>query len=186
MEKGTLVAAQALLFIACASAGRASDTVRFADIAGRYLSSIRGGCELELRKDGSFILTCATQACSGRCMRVGRGFGIGCGGGEDDASVFAPSVHQAPNPSDWPPKLRDPTKGPFVVSPGRPGGHALWLEPLHWSPRMYLIQDADQEGFCRLVRNGIEPRRTPAGYHFLRVGDHAKAPGTQLPKECAE
>ena len=84
--------AQAVLFIVCASAGLASDTVRFADIAGRYLSSIRGGCELDLRKDGTFVLTCPAQVCSGRCMPVGRGFGVGCGGGEDDASVLPPAV----------------------------------------------------------------------------------------------
>ena len=161
-------------FFVATSTVHAADALRVADLAGTYVS---GGCLLELRKDGSFSATCGSRQRIGRAIPSGRGLDVGGG-----RSVTEPPPAPAPPGigSDWPPSLRDPTRGPYVA---RPEASEL-LEPLQWGARLYLIRSGSYESFCQAVRAGVEPRNTPAGDEFLRRGDHLKPVARKPPKEC--
>jgi len=158
---------------------RAADVVRFVDLEGTYVSTAHGGCLLALRKDGSFSLTCGSWQRNGRAIRSGRGFRVSGGG--------AASQPPAPDPpgtaGGWPPSLRDPTRGPYVV-PGPEPGDSFWLEPLRWGARLYLIRGGTYDAFCEAVGTGVEPRNAAASDQFLRRGDHLKAVDSNRPKEC--
>lgn len=169
-----------------------SSALRFADVEGEYVSTIHGGCELRLRGDSTFLLTCQTlPACQGRAVAFDDSFGLVCRRRPEVPTV---QQHQnPPTPPGWPPAIRDPTQGPYVPSGPIDGpqdrppvptvGGFFWLAPLHWGDRLYLIRDADYAAFCRSIRAGIEPRRLLAGEQFLRRGDHLKAAPDE-PDEC--
>jgi hypothetical protein len=163
----------------------AGDTVNFIALEGTYISSILGGCELQLRRDASFVLSCrALPLCSGGAIRMGREFGILCGGTAGGGIRTVPRPQELPRASDWPPALRDPTKGPYVGNWGG-RGESLWLQPVIWDGRLYLVRSGDHQAFCDAASAGVEPRDTAAGHHFLRRGDHFKRCGTKLPTFCA-
>jgi hypothetical protein len=177
--------------ICCGVAAPASSSaLRFADIEGDYLSTMHGGCELSLRGDSTFVLTCqALPVCQGRAVAFDDSFGLLC------RARGVSTVQESQNPPTspgWPPAIRDPTQGPYVPS-GPVGGpqdlqpprvrEFFWLAPLHWGDRLYLIRDADYDAFCRSIRAGIEPRKLVAGEQFLRRGDHLKAAPNE-PDEC--
>jgi hypothetical protein len=185
-----------IVVLGCGTAVTTSaDGLRFADIEGDYISSIHGGCELQLRSDATFELSCGTlPACRGRAIDFGSSFGLLCGRPVD--GIIQEQVPQLPPRSpEGPPALRDPTRGPYVTRPsGGPRGRAqpaaqvgefLWLEPFQWGARRYLIRDGDYEAFCRSIRVGVEPRNAPAGEQFLRRGDHAKRVHPKEPPECS-
>jgi hypothetical protein len=159
----------------------ATEAVRFADLQGTYVSAVHGGCVLELRNDGSFSLTCGSWQRNGRAIPLARGFSIG--GSGDTAEVLLPPPAAPGRAGDWPPSLRDPTRGPYVV-PGPEPGDSFWLEPLRWGARLYLIRGGSYYAFCQAVKAGVEPRKTPTGDQFLRRGDQLKPVGPKPPKEC--
>jgi hypothetical protein len=181
------------LAICCSVAVLASSSaLRFVDVEGDYVSTMHGGCELSLRGDSTFVLTCQTlPACQGRAVPFDDSFGLVCGLRNEVSTVLQ---HQNPPASPgWPPATRDPTQGPYVPSgptqgPQDPQPHPrirefFWLAPLHWGDRLYLIRDADYDAFCLSIRVGIEPRKLAAGEQFLRRGDHLKAAPNE-PNEC--
>ena len=156
-----LVSASALAFPA--------DDVPFTELAGNYVSSLGGGCILSLSSDATFALTCPAQP-----LR------IGMASSEDGLIII-------PGPSTGgertlipPPPSGDPTIGPYVFR----DTEALWLEPLRWGSRQYLILDGQMETFCRAISDGEEPRATPLGGQFLRVADYDKPAGKDAPARC--
>jgi hypothetical protein len=159
----------------------AADAVRFGDLEGTYVSARHGGCRLELKKRGSFSLSCGSRTVKGQASAVGPGFAVIGGGGS--AETPQPAVLMHGSTEDWPPSLRDPTRGPYVVS-GPEGGESFWLEPLRWGSRLYLVRNGDFDGFCRDVQAGVEPRKTETGAEFLRRGDHLKPAAGRRPKVC--
>ena len=172
MTSRTAAAALAAALVVC-PAGVASDSIRLADLAGTYVSSSDGGCLLELRKDGSYTLSCGSRPkLKGQTRLIEGGFGIG--------PSRLPTVIGMP-----PPAPDDPTRGPYIVRTSDDDESlSFWLEPLRWGDRLYLIRSADYESFCGSIRAGTEPRTTPTGEAFLRRGDHRKVTASQLPKEC--
>ena len=172
-----------------------ADQRPFTDLEGVYLSSSLRGCLLELGRDGSFAVACSSQPPQrGKAEVVGQGFLIPTSRAGDLIPEDPPAVivlrqpPQEPSGSTWPPSLTDPTKGPFVLGHRQSGiswGETLWLRPLRWGSRLYLVPADDDESFCRAVRSGLEPRRSPLGEQFLRRGDHRKRAGRRPPAECA-
>jgi hypothetical protein len=58
----------------------------------------------------------------------------------------------------------------------------VWFTPIEWDERLYLVRDA--VAFCEAVARGAEPRRVAAGPDFLRLGDHLKPVGRNVPSAC--
>jgi hypothetical protein len=179
------IAVTLFLLFPVSSGAVASDAVSFPELAGTYLSSMRGGCELELKKDGSFALACLAQHVrKGQVHVVGKGFRIN---GSADASV-AVVRRLPPLPSsgaeDSADPLVDPTSGPLVVSTSE-DDRSLLLKPLRWGARLYLVQADAYEAFCREIKTGLEPRKEAGGTQFLRRGDHRKTADANAPMECA-
>jgi hypothetical protein len=180
------------LLLSSATDAVPTQTVDFAEIEGTYVSSILGGCELQVRRDSSVSLSCRElPLCRARAIPAGRGFAILCGSTADARGSIVLAAQQPPNPRDWPPANRDPTKGPFRVYPPvfdqyrrSSPREFFWLEPVHWPPRLYLVRHPDMAAFCDAARTGSEPRRTAAGYHFLRQRDYLKQPKRKVPVEC--
>jgi hypothetical protein len=163
----------------------AGETASFADLAGTYVSSVRGGCQLELDKGGYFSLTCAPwrRALKSRVMPLGDGRFVILGGEVRGDLQLPPDPPPARAGSGWPPSLRDPTKGPYVVH-GPEATDTFVLMPLRWGERLYLIRAGELEPFCQSISSGLEPRKTAGGDQFLRRGDHAKRVGAKRPPEC--
>ncbi len=159
----------------------AADGVRFTELQGSYVSAVHGGCLLELRKDGSFSLTCGSWQRNGRAIPFGRGFSVS--GGGNNAEGLPPAPATPSTTGGWPPSLRDPTRGPYVVRAPE-AGDSFWLEPLRWGARLYLIRGGSYDAFCQAVAAGVEPRDNPMGDQFLRRGDHVKPVAHKPPKEC--
>jgi hypothetical protein len=84
--------------------------------------------------------------------------------------------------SSWPPSATDPTSGPYVIDNSGSGG-TLFLLPLRWGDRLYLIRSGEVEAFCQSISAGREPRKVANGDQFLRRGDHAKRADGR-PHEC--
>jgi len=164
---------------------RAAETASFADLAGTYVSSVRGGCQLELDKAGDFSLTCAPwqRALKSHAMPLGDGRFIIFGAEGRGGLVLPPDPPPPPAVSGWPPSVRDPTKGPYVVH-GPDAGDTFVLMPLRWGERLYLIRAGELEAFCRSISSRLEPRKTAVGDQFLRRGDHAKRVGGKRPPLC--
>jgi hypothetical protein len=192
-----MTATRALLvsLLTLSASARGADQQPFADLAGVYLSSILSGCSLELKSEGSFTIACPSRApYRGEAIVVDGGFLLPTSGKVDSRIQESQAViglvqPQQPSDSTWPPSLADPTRGPFVFD-GRGEadfsfGETLWLKPLRWGSRLYLVAADDDEAFCRAIRNGVEPRRSPIGQQFLRRGDHRKPAGRRPPAECA-
>jgi len=180
-----------LLVLSAVGSNRAA-AVNFAQLEGTYLSSILGGCELRLEKDASFMLSCRDRVgCRGRAMSIPPGFVVLCPDTAGRQSLVLRAANEPAPPTEWPPPTRDPTKGPFRVYPPSiesqtPVPQALWLEPVFWGPRVYLVQHDDHDVFCGGVQIGVEPRSSPWGYYFLRRGDHRKRPHSKAPSECSK
>ena len=150
---------------------RAGDSLSFADLAGTYVSSLDGGCLLELRKDSTYMITCGKRPPrKGQTLFIDGGFSVGTG--------------PIPEAIGMPPSAPgDPTRGPYVVRVAEEP-ISLWLEPLRWGDRLYLIRGGEQTAFCRSIRSGLEPRAETTGDEFLRRGDHRRAAGPKPPREC--
>jgi hypothetical protein len=170
-----------VILVAIGQAAAGDRSVRYAELEGAYVSSVNGGCTLELKRDASYSLRCGARVQMGHAIRFGEGIVVGGSDVAGDIELPPPSPPQG-GPS-WPPSFRDPTRGPYVVA-GPERGTSFWLQPLRWGKRLYLIRDGDYQGFCQAVRSGAEPRKATLGDEFLRRGDHLKAVGQQLPKEC--
>jgi hypothetical protein len=172
-----------------AARARADEVVRFADLAGTYVSSVRGGCKLELGGAGNYSLACAPwqRVRKSQAMVLGDGWLVIFGGDGQAAEVEARlSLPPDPPPSGaagWPPSLRDPTRGPYVVH--RPGASdSFLLLPMRWGERLYLIQAGEVEAFCRSISSRVEPRKAAVGDQFLRLGDHVRSVSAKPPAEC--
>jgi hypothetical protein len=177
----TAAAALAAALVVCPAV--ASDALRFADLAGTFVSSSDGGCLLELRKDSSYTLSCGSRAMGkGKAVPIEADFGIE---GIEGAFGIGPSRRLPTVIPIVPPAPGDPTRGPYVVrDPDDDASPSFLLRPLHWGDRLYLVHAGNYESFCGSIRAGTEPRTEPNGEAFLRRGDHRKAVGSKLPKEC--
>lgn len=108
----TTMAVVIAVFVVAASDTMAGEPVRFAEIEGTYISSLDGGCLLELQKDGSFLLMCASRPLRrGQAVRFGKGFAI-IGGNSETEVQLPPAPPPGGTAADWPPSRRDPTKVP--------------------------------------------------------------------------
>jgi len=167
-----------------------ADPVDFAQLEGTYVSSMLGGCQLQLDREEHFTLSCRGRPeCRGRAMPMPSGFALMCRNASQRQSVIWHASLQVDPPRESPPAIRDPTKGPFRAYPPLVEYQefpplALWLEPIYWKPRLYLVRHEEREAFCAAVDQGTEPRTTPSGAHFLRVGDHRRRPTSKVPTEC--
>jgi hypothetical protein len=159
----------------------AGDADYLRDLEGVYQSSRLGGCTLQLVRSGAFTLVCASNPeHRGEAIVLGRGLLIPGASGPDDLPA-PPGRIILPQPSlpgatpSWPPSVADPTSGPYLLDAEAylsPLGVALFLEPLRWGSRLYLISSGDRESFCDEIKVGTEPRRSAVGQQFLRRGDH--------------
>jgi hypothetical protein len=189
-----VVAGQVALLMSLLMLGRpdgtAADAPSFAELEGAYFSSMRGGCQLALHKDGAYVLRCGAQReCRGRAVPMPTGFAVLCSSAANRSNQLKGVDQQASPPQNQPPSTRDPTRGPYVVYPpgvvdDQPWQEGLWLEPVRWKPRVYLVERPGIDMFCAAVRAGVEPRTEQSGPHFLRRGDHLKRPETRVPLEC--
>jgi hypothetical protein len=158
-------------------------TVSFTALAGSYVSSSDGGCTLTLRSDRTSLITCKNRPPrSGEAWPFASGFAVPTGESVEYIALrFAPSRSTAePN---WPPSVQDPTVPLIISQPAYT--ESLWLVPLRWGSRLYLIRDGDIVGFCGEVQRGTEPRTVAMGIHFRRSGDHRKPAGRHSPAECS-
>ncbi len=188
--RGGVVLAFLLLFEGTREIG--ADAVDFAQLEGTYLSSLLGGCQLQLDGDARFTLSCRGRPeCRGHAMPMPTGFAIMCRNASQRQRVIWHASLQVDPPRESPAVIRDPTKGPFRVYPPPSVEYqeflplALWLEPIYWKPRLYLVRHEEHEAFCAAVDQGTEPRTTPSGAYFLRVGDHRRRPTSKVPTECS-
>lgn len=152
------------------------------DIAGTYVSSLFGGCSLQLEPKDSFILRCAGRAPeSGKYRWLGDELWIPdpFARGASSPTYVPPQVDPRSAPA-WPPSLEDPT-APLIASEAA-GTLMLRLKPLRWGQRTYLLQ-YDDLSFCRVIQRGLEPRKVAMGPEFLRDGDHRK-PADRRPWFC--
>jgi hypothetical protein len=181
-----------VLVLLSAVASTRADPVNFAQLEGTYLSSILGGCELRLEKDASFMLSCRNRVgCRGRAMSIPPGFVVLCPDTAARLSFALRAANQRAPPTEWPPPTRDPTKGPFRGYPPSIESQtrvpeALWLEPVLWGPRVYLVEHDDHDVLCGRVEVGVKLRSLPWGHFFLRRGDHRKRPHSKTPSECSQ
>lgn len=160
----------------------AEQPVSFMALVGSYVSSSDGGCTLTLGRDRTSLIACTGHSpLSGEALPFASGFAIPVG---EPAEYFAPRLTPGRSTAEpqWPPSVRDPTVPLIASQPVH--SDALWLVPLRWGSRLYLIRDGDILGFCGEIRNGTEPRTVAAGVHFLRSGDHRKRAGRRPPAEC--
>ena len=186
MLTGRVALLMSWLILGCAS-GMAADALNFAELEGAYLSSIRGGCELVLHKDGAYVLRCGERECRGRAVPMPTGFVVLCSSTAKNSNELTAVDQQALPPQNRPPATRDPTRGPYRVYPPAVEDdwqEGLWLKPVNWKPRLYLVEHQAIDVFCAAVRAGVEPRTEQAGAHFLRRGDHRKRPESKVPLEC--
>jgi hypothetical protein len=180
-------------------AARADDEVTFSRLQGTYASSTLQGWLLRLDAQGDAVLDLdgpiSKQKAIIRDGRVGVRLPRLV---PPDETVGVPPIVETPwSPLDaipwprvrprrdsWPPSLQDPT-APVVmprIDKGSPDDYRVWLTPVFWSPRLYLVRDI--AAFCREVAAGTEPRAAAEGTDFLRVGDHEKAVAQPLPVQC--
>jgi hypothetical protein len=177
----TVAAAVSTLLLPLAWASGA--TVPFPELEGTYLSSMLGGCTLTLRSRGPAVIRCGSDPpLSAPAVPHGTGFGVLV-----PATRTARQAIPYPQPRSrapaWPPSLEDPT-GPLVVSRPTSTVSLLWLQPVRWGPRLYLVREEYLAAFCGPGRGGREPRGFPYGDEFLRSGDDRKlVPRGALP-EC--
>ena len=169
-----------LAVLSVGSVSRSSDDVSLAILEGTYLSSMQGGCSLELHSDASFALMCLSQPLRRGHIQV-RGDVLTIDGA--GPIPFADIRPRRLEPKGAHAPLGDPTSGPLVIA-WPEVGRSLRLTPLRWGARLYLIRNADYRAFCKAIDNGDEPRHDPGGYQFLRRGDHMKPAGKRPPIQC--
>jgi len=180
-----------LLLLAASTEAFAGDEVSFPDLQGVYLSSRLRGCSLELGGNGDFTLNCPSEQHHGKAVTLGRGFLIPARQATKGIAAEPPGQIVLPQPSlptsaaTWPPSVSDPTAGPYVIDREvQFRNEMLWLQPLHWGQRLYLIPIDGHEAFCREIKSGVEPRQSAMGEEFLRRGDHRKPAPRRPPSEC--
>ena len=182
---------RALLLVAASTEVFAGDELSFPELQGVYLSSRFRGCSLELGGNGDFTLACPSEEHRGKAVTIGRGFLIP--GRQATKGIAAEPLGQIvlPQPSlptsaaTWPPSMTDPTAGPYVIDREvQSWSEMLWLQPLRWGQRLYLIPVDGHEAFCREITSGVEPRQSAMGDEFLRRGDHLKPAPRRPPSEC--
>ena len=161
-------------------------------LQGTYSSSMLGDCNLVIRGDDARLV------CNGRPL--GAGFAVRfateiavlvrISPERLPASTWLRSL-PIPSPrrrssgqaSPWPPSLEDPT-APLVSSAPDSPDSPLWLHPVKWGPRLYLVPAERLPAFCASPKQLKEPRAIPSGELFLRLGDHRKAVRKDSLPEC--
>jgi hypothetical protein len=151
------------------------------DVAGTYVSSLLGGCSLQLEPRHSFILRCAGRAPeSGKYRWLGDELWIPDPFARGAPAYMPPQIDPRSVPA-WPPSLEDPT-APLLAS--KPTGTTtLVLKPVRWGQRTYLLEYGHLS-FCRIIERGLEPRKVAMGPVFLRDGDHRKPADRRPPWFC--
>ena len=139
------------------------------DVVGVYFSSMLGGCWLRIRADRMVTGSCGDhRSLTGHVALSEKGAMIMAY--VTDGYVPRPMQAVPPpekNPS-WPPPMSDPTLPLF--GPDEPRAEALFLYPVRWGPRIYLVRLANLQDFCNAPDAAREPRSTAAGEEFLRKG----------------
>jgi hypothetical protein len=162
-----------------------SSDSRLREVAGEYVAgAIDISCTLKISRSGSYSFACGSDPVHTGTVAVGDGRRITVvvpTYGAQASSV--PRAPRDPSTPSWPPSLEDPT--PPLVGPEAMRLEPMTLVPLRWGQRRYLVRQGALAEFCDSIAQGTEPRSVPAGWEFLRAGDHRRKAGATRPTECA-
>jgi len=185
MRAMRLLAGSAIFLATATHAWPSDEALYLSELEGTYSSSILGGCDLFISGlDGRLLCkgrpvspVVLAQSLSGYSVLI------------STAPIHAQVIlgrharRAGAGSSAWPPSLTDPTL-PLVASSQPSPGTLLWLHPVRWGPRLYLVREDQLKGFCTAPRKLKEPRKVAKGDHFLKVGHHQKPVSKKAAPQC--